>query len=200
MTQLRFGSADNHEDERVCDSTGMHDHDTAEVAAPAAAEQRVSWSRVLVYGLLPGLALVLAMAAGFLKWQDSSIRDADIARIESVAAAKQTTTALLSFRPDTIDTDVQAAQTRLTGDFRHNYLQVSRDVLIPNTKENQVVAVATVPAVAPVSITETHAVVLVFVDQTVTVGSTPPVNTTLSIQVTEDKVAGRWLISGFDPV
>ena len=35
----------------------------------------VNWSRVLVYGLLPGLVLLLAMAAGLLKWKDSSIRD-----------------------------------------------------------------------------------------------------------------------------
>ena len=37
----------------------------------------VNWSRVLVYGLLPGLALLLAMSAGMLKWKDSSIRDID---------------------------------------------------------------------------------------------------------------------------
>ena len=48
----------------------------------------VNWSRVLVYGLLPALALLLAIAAGLLKWKDSSIRDIDIARSESVSTAR----------------------------------------------------------------------------------------------------------------
>ena len=53
--------------------------------------------------MLPALALVLAAAAGFLKWQDNSIRNAEIARIESVQAAKDSTIALLSYKPDTVE-------------------------------------------------------------------------------------------------
>jgi len=177
-----------------------YNNDKAEAAGAAGAKRRVNWLRVLVYGVLPGLALLLAMAAGFLKWQDSSIRDADIARIESVAAAKETTVALLSFRPDTIDKDVEAARDRLTGGFRETYTQVTRDVLIPNAKEKQVSAVASVPAAASVSAAENHAVVLVFVNQTVTVGTSPPADATSSVRVTLDEVGGRWLISGFDQV
>jgi Mce-associated membrane protein len=43
-------------------------------------------------------------------------------------------------------------------------------------------------------------VVLLFVDQTVTVGQGAPTNTASSVRVTLDKVDGRWLISQFDPV
>lgn len=185
MTEPEVGRADKNDDK-------------AAVAGSAGAKQRVNWSRALVYGVLPGVALMLAMAAGFLKWQDSSIRDADIARIESVAAAKETTIALLSFRPNTIEKDVQAARDRLTGGFRETYTQVTRDVLIPNAKERRVSAVARVPQAASVSASENHAVVLVFVDQTVTVGTSPPAAVASSVRVTLDKVGGRWLISGFD--
>jgi Mce-associated membrane protein len=187
MTEPPVGRADKNDDK-------------AEAAGTARAKRRVNWSRVLAYGVLPGLALLLAMAAGFLKWQDSSIRDADIARIESVAAAKQTTVALYSFRPDTIEKDVEAARDRLTGGFRETYTQVTRDVLIPTAKERQVSAVAGVPAAASVSASENHAVVLVFVDQTVTGGTSPPADTVSSVRVTLDKVGGRWLISGFDTI
>jgi Mce-associated membrane protein len=164
------------------------------------ATPRVNWSRVLVYGVLPAVGLVLAMAAGFLKWQDSSIRDADLSRIESVTAAKETTIALLTFRPDTIEKDVQAARDRLTGGFRETYTQVTRDVLIPHAKERRVSAVARVPEAASVSASENHAVVLVFVDQTVTVGTSAPADAPSSVRVTLDKVGGRWLTSGFDQV
>jgi Mce-associated membrane protein len=75
---------------------------------------------------------------------------------------------------------------------------VTRDVLIPNSKEKQVSAVARVPAAASVSASENHAVVLVFVDQTVTVGTSPPADAASSVRVTLDKVGERWLISGFD--
>jgi Mce-associated membrane protein len=168
---------------------------------PAPESQgRVDWLRVLVYGLLPSLALLLAIAAGLLKWHDSADRNVELARAESVQAAKDAATALLSFTPDTIEKDVHAARDRLTGGFRETYLQVTREVLIPNAKEKHVTASATIPAAASVSATENHAVVLVFVDQTVTIGTSRPNNATSSVRVTLDKVGERWLICGFDPV
>jgi hypothetical protein len=53
---------------------------------------------------------------------------------------------------------------------------------------------------AQTSATENHAVVLLFVNQAVTVGQDAPTNTASSVRVTLDKVDDRWLISGFDPV
>jgi Mce-associated membrane protein len=159
---------------------------------------QVNWPRVLVYGLLPGLALLLAMAAGFLKWQDSSIRNADFARSQSVVAARDSAVALLSFRSDTIETEVEAARERLTGDFRNTYVQVTREVLVPHAKERHVSATASVPAAASVSATENHAVVLLFVDQMVKIGDSPPADASSSVRVTLDKIGDRWLVSGFD--
>jgi len=43
-------------------------------------------------------------------------------------------------------------------------------------------------------------VALVFVNQTVIVGTDPPSATASSVRVTMDKIGPRWLISGFDPV
>jgi Mce-associated membrane protein len=165
------------------------------MTAPA---DRVNWLRVLVYGVLPGLALLLAMAAGLLKWQDASIRDVDIARSQSIKAARDSAIALLSFRSDTVEKEVAAARERLTGGFRDTYTQVTREVLIPNAKEQHVSAVASVPAAASVSATQNRAVVLVFVDQTVTIGNSPPTDTSSGVRVTLDKTGGRWLVSGFD--
>lgn len=220
----------NQDDKPVEDETTMPadtdtDTDTEETVADAAEEttekadqptetaeespqsgesekpkRRVNWSRVFAFGVLPGLALVLAMAAGFLKWQDNSVRDGEIARTGSVQAAKDSTVALLSYKPDTVEQQLGAARDLLTGDFRDSYTSLTNDVVIPGAKQKQISAVAAVPAAASVSADPNHAVVLVFVNQTVVVGGDAPTDTASSVRVTLDKVGDRWLISKFEPV
>ncbi|BBX73023.1 hypothetical protein H7H78_19115 [Mycobacterium shinjukuense] len=160
----------------------------------------MSWSRVIAYGLLPGLALALASAAGVLKWQDGAVRDAAVARAESVQAATDGTIALLSYRPDTVQRDLEAARGGLTGTFLNAYTQLTHDVVIPGAQQKQISAAATVSAAASVSASAKHAVVLLFVNQTITVGQDAPSTTASSVRVTLDKVDGRWLIARFDPV
>jgi Mce-associated membrane protein len=174
--------------------------ETAEEGEPSKGKLRISWPRVLVYGLLPALALVLAAAAGFFKWQYSSAHEAQIARIESVAAAKDSTIALLSYKADTVEKDLEAAKNRMTGAFKESYSHLINDVVIPGAKRDHISTTATVPAAASVSATPNHAVTLLFVNQTAVVDKSPPTDTTSSVRVTLDKIAGRWLISGFDPV
>ena len=174
--------------------------DEAQEGKPSKAKLRISWPQVVAYGLLPGLALVLAAAGGFLKWQDSSARAAQLARIESVAAAKDSTIALLSYKSDTVEKDLEAAKNRMTGAFKESYSQLINDVVIPGAKKGHISTTASVPAAASVSATANHAVTLLFVNQTAVVDKDPPTDTVSSVRVTLDKVAGRWLISGFDPV
>jgi Mce-associated membrane protein len=88
----------------------------------------------------------------------------------------------------------------LTGEFQDSYTSLTNDVVIPGAKEKQIAAVASVPAAASVSATPTEAVVLLFVNQTVTVGPDVPTDTASSVRVTLEKVGDRWLISKFDPV
>jgi Mce-associated membrane protein len=164
------------------------------------AGRRMSWSRILAFGVLPGLVMLMTTAAGFLKWQDSVIRAADAARIDSVSAAKDAAVGLLSYKPETVERELGSARDRLTGTFKESYTQLTRDVVIPAAKQKHVSAVATVPAAASVSATADHAVVLVFIDQTTVVGKDAPTDTASNIRVTLDKIDARWLISGFDPV
>jgi Mce-associated membrane protein len=58
----------------------------------------------------------------------------------------------------------------------------------------------TTPAVASVSATPRHAMVLVFIDQTVNVGNGAPTAPTSAVSVTLDSIDAGWLIPGFDPV
>lgn len=159
-----------------------------------------SWSRVLVYGALPALALLLAIAAGWLKWQDCCDRAAGAAGKQAVQTATDSTVALLSYRADTVEKELGAARDRLTGTFRDAYTRLTRDVVIPGAKQKQISAVATVPAAALVSASENHAVVLLAVNQSVVVGNDAPSDTASSVRVTLDNIGGHWLISDFSPV
>jgi Mce-associated membrane protein len=185
--------------EKTSESTEAAD-EPAQTTEPEKAKRRINWGRVLAYGILPALTLLLAMGAGYLKWMDNSVRDSDVARIESVQAAKDSTVAMLSYKAETVEQQLHAARDLLTGDFRDSYTSLTNDVVIPGAKQKQISAVATVPAAASVSADANHAVVLVFVNQTVVVGQGAPSDTASSVRVTLDKVGGRWLISKFDPV
>jgi Mce-associated membrane protein len=156
--------------------------------------------RMVVYGILPGLGLLLAVAAGYLKWVDSTMRDAELARAQSVQAAVDSTVAMLSYRPDTVTQNLAAALDRMTGGFRDSYSSLTHDVVIPGAKQRQISAVATVPAAAAVSATPTHAVVLLYVNQATTIGNDPPTDSASRVKVTLEKVNDRWLISQFDPI
>jgi Mce-associated membrane protein len=84
--------------------------------------------------------------------------------------------------------------------YEDAYTKLANDVVIPGAKQKQISAVATVPALASVSANPTRATVLVFVNQTVIIGSDAPTDTASSVKVTLDKINGHWLISQFDPI
>ena len=185
----------------VDDAIAGSDTDDAPLAADAGAGGRGRrWVRVIAYGLLTAVAFTLAGGAGYLKWQYDSARADAAAQSQSVAAATENTIALLSYQPDTVDKQLTAAADRLTGAFRDSYGALIHDVVIPGAQQKHISAVATVPAAASVSATANHAVVLVFVDQSLIVGADAPTSTASSVKVTLDKIGQQWLISDFTPV
>jgi Mce-associated membrane protein len=200
-TEQSATETDESEDvERIVESEDESSDDAQTEGKRPARPRRIKWSRVLAFGALPALALVIAVAAGFLKWQDGWVRGSKVAGIESVAAAKDSTIALLSYQPDTVDKELKDARDRLTGSFKDSYTQLIQDVVIPGAKKQHISAVATVPAASSVSATPKHAVALLYVDQTVAVGNDAPTDTSSIVRVTLDRIGGRWLISGFDPI
>ncbi|MEB3031483.1 hypothetical protein [[Mycobacterium] nativiensis] len=154
----------------------------------------------LVYGVLPGLILALAVAAGLLKWHDGSVRAEEQIRAETVSVATESTIAMLSFSSDTIEQDVADVQQLMTEGFRDRFAARARQHIVPDAKARKITAVAEVPGAASVWATAKHAVVLVFVDRTVSVGDSEPVEAASSYRVTLDNVDGRWLVADFEPV
>ncbi len=176
------------------------DEESDDEPKPARVKRQIDWMRVAAYGILPGIALVLAMAAGYFKYLDNSVRDSDKARIEATQTAKDSTIKMLSYKPDTVDKDLTSAKDLLTGDFRDQYTSLITDVVIPGAQQKKISAVATVPAIGSVSADPNKAVLLLFINQTVVVGQDAPTDTASSVRVTLEKVGDRWLISQFDPV
>ena len=166
------------------------------VKAPKA-KRDTDRSRVVAFAVLPALAFVLALGAGVLKFMDSAVRDSNVARAQSMQAAKDSTVALLSYKPETVEQQLTAARDRTTGQFKDEYTNLTTNVVIPGAKEKQISAVASVPAAAAVSANPGRAIVLLFVNQTVTIGTGVPADTATSVRITLDKVGDRWLISTF---
>ncbi|MDV7195669.1 hypothetical protein R4419_35965, partial [Mycolicibacterium fortuitum] len=188
------------------ETRGDADEPAVEAASePAAAEEHptstsrrsVMW---LTYGIIPVLIVGLAACAGYLLWKDSSLRAAQAASVSAVPAATDSTIKMLSYKPDTVQKDLEAAREGLTGAFKDSYNALTHDVVIPGAQQKQISAVATVPAASVVSATAKRAVVMVFVNQTTIVGADPPTATASTVRVTMDKVGDRWLVSDFTPI
>jgi Mce-associated membrane protein len=195
-------AADIDERTDVCDEAEAADEGDQFEAAEDPAERagRFSAKRILACALLPVLALILAAGAAYLRWQVSSAQLSRTAAVQSTQAATESTVAMLSYRPETVDKDLLSAGNRMTGKFRDDYTRLINDIVIPGAKQKKISAVAKVAAAASVSATENHAVVLEFVDQTVTIGDDPPTDSASTVRITLEKVNGRWLISQFDPI
>jgi Mce-associated membrane protein len=147
------------------------------------------------------LAAVLVAASGWLFWDISERRAAERAGNEAVQAARDAIVAILSYQPATAERDLgAAARDRLTGKFLEDYTQVITTVVVPNATQQDITAAAQVPAVAVVSAHSDRVVVLAYVDQTTTVGKQAPLQAKSSVRVSMERVDGRWLIAGFEPI
>jgi Mce-associated membrane protein len=181
----------------IAEPTADTENGTRQTPAPFT---RNGWLRPLTLGVLPAVIVLLSAGAGLLAWQDRSHRAVETARLESVQAASDATVAILSYKPDTVEQDLRKASDRLTGSFLESFTDLVNTVVIPGAREKKISAAAQVSAAASVSATADRAVVLVFVNQAVTVEGGAPSGTASSVRVTLDKVDDRWLVSAFDPV
>jgi Mce-associated membrane protein len=171
-----------------------------ETAPETPAVRRRSPKQILARAALPTLVVLLVAACGFFLWQNfTASRDAT-ARTESVQAAREITVSMLTYQPDTIDEELSAARERLSGAWKDQYGSMVDTVIAPEAKAQGISAAAEVAASASVSAEPDHAVVLLFVNQTVAVGTAAPTVTPSSVRVTLDKIDDQWTISEFQPV
>ena len=96
-----------------------------------APPERTSRTRLLVAGLL---VLILTLGVGYLKWLDGTARESRAAAEQSIRAASDSTIAILSYKPETVDQELKAAADRLAEPFRQQYTQLVNDVVAPGAK------------------------------------------------------------------
>lgn len=174
--------------------------DPAETVSPPARARRSG--RILA----AVLAVLLVASAGLTAWlYFHSYRPAQAVNQAAsdtvLQQAKDATIAVLSYSPDNLDKDLEAAKSHLTGDFLNYYTQFTDQVVRPAVKAKKVSTSANVVQAAVSEMQPEQAKVLVFVNQiTTSADRTEPALTASSVIVTMKKIDGKWLISAFDPV
>lgn len=155
----------------------------------------------------PLVLVLLLMVSGALaawlyvnQYRPDKQTDATAAQ-SAVAAARDGTVALLSYKPDTLNQDFAAAKSHLTGDFLNYYDQFTRQIVTPAATEKKLTTTAQVVGAAASELHPNSAVVLLFVNQaTVSKDRPDPSLASSSVLVSLTKVHGQWLITKFQPI
>ncbi|WP_428341539.1 hypothetical protein [Mycobacterium sp.] len=197
--------------DRAVDSDEATESDDAPTEADPSPDSETSPTtpkrRLAAIPVIP-LALILSLlAAGglagwlyFSQYRPDAQTDDAVERT-AVNAARDGTVALLSYKPDTLNQDFDAAKSHLSGDFRNYYDQFTRQVITPAAQSKGVTTMAQVVGAAATELHRDSAVVLVFVNQVTASKERPdPTMASSSILVSLTKQQGVWLITKFDPI
>ena len=138
--------------------------------------KRLRLTAVVASVVLPVLVFGLTGITGYYKWRHATEEESRVAAAESVQAARDTAVAMLSYTRDNVEPNLVSA------------------------KQKNITSVTQVQAAATISARRDEAVVLVFVNQTTTVGDQPPTDAASTVRMTLRKIDGRWLVSAFQPI
>ncbi|MBD0021712.1 hypothetical protein GII33_04350 [Gordonia pseudamarae] len=180
-------------------------------AAAANPEQKVAgaaglWVRLrknltlLVAAVVMVAAVATVAAMYFTVYSDDQATGAATER-EVLTEAKAGTTALLSYAPQTLDSDLAKGRAHLTGQFLQYYREFTDRVVKPKVQESQITTRALVSRAAVDRLSADSATVLVFLNQSTTSKEKPEAElTSSSVRIGMQREGGKWLISAFDPV
>jgi Mce-associated membrane protein len=159
---------------------------------PAAGRLRRPALRIVVVGLI---IAVLAVGLAISQWQLSDQRSLNRARSSAVAAAKTYAIEVASYDYQHLKSDFGAVETHSTPSFRKTF-KSSSNALTKVLGQYHATAKATIIAVGVDSITSSRAVVLLFVNQTVTntAQKSGPTKDNSRIKMTLDRSGSTWLI------
>lgn len=145
--------------------------------------------------LISAAFAVLVLLAGFLGWKVWEQQQLNQAREEAQRAAVSYAQVLTSIDSDNVDENFKQVLDGATGEFKDMYSQSSvelRQLLV----ENKATANGLVVESAVQSVSKDKAVVLLFVDQSVSNTKLPDPRIDRSrMKMTLEKVDGRWLAS-----
>ncbi|MEU4412043.1 h domain protein [Nocardia salmonicida] len=155
----------------------------------------------IVFGALAAAGLIAALVlgvSGYQLWQQDKTEQA---RADAMTTASRTVSAMFTYEPATVDTELPRAADNLTESFRAEYLTLIQQAIAPGAKEKQLTVKATTQAEGIVSADPEKAVVLLYLNQLTTSKDSPEGTTSGSrVRVSLDKADNRWLVAQVTPV
>ncbi|MFE7773263.1 hypothetical protein ACFU5O_05080 [Streptomyces sp. NPDC057445] len=191
------------------EGTPEAEQNASEAEAEAEADGAPSGvrRRLLVIALLAVLALSGLVGAVVLGLDHQHGRQAEQARHQALAAAREAAPVVLSYDYRHLDRDFAAARGHLTGSFRDEYLRTTKAVVAPTARKYQGVVKATVvtppgggaPAASVVSASPDKAVVLLFVNQVTRSTQVEGPRVDLNrVRMTLEPTSGGWKVAAVD--
>jgi Mce-associated membrane protein len=159
--------------------------------------------RLAVLACLAVVAIAASTLTALAAVRMSHRHEIDQARHEAVAAARSSVETVLSYDYRHLKTDFTDAESLLTPGFRKKYDRTTAAEVEPLAAKYRATSTAVIApgAAGAVSISAGRAVVLVFVNQTVTNSQLAAPRLDRSrINVTLLRTGGRWLIDDLQPV
>ncbi|WP_024794950.1 hypothetical protein [Tomitella biformata] len=169
-----------------------------------AAARTTGWSRrqrLAVLAPLAATAIALATAVGLLGIAAHSDGAQAAAGSAALSAANANVPKMLSYSADSAESDLVNAAEQLTGDFKTQFIALTREAIIPAASEQRITTSAAVAADAVVSASPEKVTVLMFLNQTTTHADSPDIKLDSSrVRVQLSKVGDDWLVSDLQPV
>jgi Mce-associated membrane protein len=162
--------------------------------------RRTLWWTLTVVLTLAVLAATTLDAWQLIRASRPTPADSAQARQTVLEVAKTSTAKMLSYTPENVESQLTYAATLATGAFHDSYTQLIKETVIPGANDKKITASASVPAVSVESLTASTATLVVFINQTVTVGSEKPTDMASSVRMRLEDVNGSWLVGAFDPL
>ncbi|WP_029538528.1 MULTISPECIES: RDD family protein [unclassified Rhodococcus (in: high G+C Gram-positive bacteria)] len=170
---------------------------TYDTEGPTDGRRRLGMTAAAVIPL--GAVLLLVLVQFFS--QRAADQEIAAAHGSVTQVASDGAVALLSYKPDTVDQDLDAARGVLTGDFLETYTKLAKDVVAPTARDKQVTMQASAAGSAVESVSVDQASVLVYINQSTTTASSPETTQSQNaIRVGLTRVDDTWLISKFEPL
>jgi Mce-associated membrane protein len=184
-----------------------HPGPAAEAAAPPSREDTAPSRRRVLPGVsaravtvLAALAVVLAIVAAVLGWQDVRARQTSAAADQALAAARTSAETLFSYDYRSIDSDLAAGRKVVTGQLAKDYADTSQ-VVKPQAVANRAIVDASVSAAGVVSAAPDKVVVLLYLNQATQNKNVSGTRMDYNrVRLTMVPVGGDWRIARAEPL
>lgn len=147
------------------------------------------------------LAGCLVSAAAATTVGANNAQKAERAGHEARDFAAETVSQILSYDHRNVEHHFASVLSSLGGEFRPQFEEVSRQVIVPSAQQRQVVTNADVVGTSVIGARPDRAELLLFVNQSTTSAEQPDTKLDGSrVRVTVERIDSRWLITELKPI